>query len=112
MIEIDDMHFVKISGMVSDSKKSEFIHTVKFACNLMSTACMERSLSNEMLEENTYYFFSSWSTESALQEFMQSNEYQLIRGAYDAIGTLNKIEFGYGNKIRRIRINHFANYFS
>jgi hypothetical protein len=104
MLEIDNVHFLKISGIVDKFKKSEFIGTVKFACNLLPSDCIERSLANEILEEDLYYFFSLWSTRTALRGFMESEEYQLIRGAYDALGILKKIEFGYGNEIRRIRI--------
>lgn len=106
MSELSIMHFLKITGQIDRQKKNEFEGTVKFACALISPECTERSLSVEILFGDNYYFFMSWSTEKALRLFMQSNEYQLVRSAYDALGVLEKIEIGYNAEIKTILIHH------
>jgi hypothetical protein len=106
MTGLSRIHFLKISGLVDRLKKNEFENTVRFACGMMSAECTTKSLSAELLFGNEYFFFTSWSTEEALRLFVQSDEYQLVRGAYDALGLLQKIEIGYNVEIKRILIQH------
>jgi hypothetical protein len=105
MSEISIIHFLKITGLIDGDKKNEFEQTVKFACTLMSTQCMESNLSADITFDNIYYFFISWSSENALKIFFESNEYQLVRSAYDALGLLQKIEIGYNAEIKTIHIH-------
>ena len=100
------IHFLKISGMIAEHRKREFENTVKYACGLMPQECREKKLSVEIFAGDTYYFFSEWSTEPALRKFIDSEEYQLIRTAYDVLGVLHKIEIGYHVAIKTIHINH------
>ena len=106
MSELSCIHFLKITGQIDGQKTNEFEVTVKFACALVSHDCIERSLSAEILFGDYYYFFMSWSTEKALRLFIQSNEYHLVRSAYDALGVLEKIEIGYNAEIKTIYIYH------
>jgi hypothetical protein len=92
--------------MIVQHGKREFENTVKYACSLMPVECTEKNLSVEIFAENIYYFFSEWTTEAALKKFIQSEEYQLIRSAYDALGVLHKIDIGYHVEIKTIRIHH------
>jgi hypothetical protein len=102
---VSRIHSLKISGWVKEQKKFELEDTVKFACGLLSDKCVEKSLSMESLFGDQYYFFTSWSTEKALREFIESEEYQLVRSAFDALGVLQKIEIGFDNKITTILIH-------
>jgi hypothetical protein len=106
MSDMSIIHLLKISGMISEKKKREFENTVKYACGLIPDECLEKSLSAEIFEPDTYYFFSSWSSESALIKFMKLEPYQLIRSAFDILGVLHKIEIGYHVEIKTIRISH------
>jgi hypothetical protein len=106
MSEFSSIHFLKITGLINRQKKEEFEGTVKFACALVSPDCIERSLSAERLFGDQYYFFVSWLTEEALRIFIRSNEYQLVRSAYDALGVLEKIEIGFNAQIKTIHIHH------
>jgi len=91
--------------MISDFKKREFENTVRYACGLFPDECIARNLSAKVFSADTYYFFSQWTTEAALRKFIQSEEYQLIRTAYDVMGVLEKIEIGYHVEIITIHIN-------
>jgi hypothetical protein len=106
MPEKSKMHFLRISGIVKRIKKYEFENTVKFVFRLFTDDCIEHSLAAEIQSKNAYYFYTSWKSEAALKKFMESEEYQLVRGAYDALGVLEKIEFGYDVEINTIRINY------
>ena len=106
MSELSSTHFLKITGQIDRQKKEEFEGTVKFACALLSSECIERSLSEEILFGLHCYFFVSWHTEIALRLFIGSNEYQLLRSAYDALGVLEKIEICYNAEIKTIYIHH------
>jgi hypothetical protein len=105
MSELQIIHFLKISGMITDFKKREFENTVRYACELLPDECLVKNLSAKIFAADTYYFFSQWANETALRHFMQSEEYQLIRAAYDAMGILEKIEIGYHVEITTIHIN-------
>jgi hypothetical protein len=106
MSDLRTIHFLKISGMIAENRKPEFENMVKYACGLMPEECLEKTLSVEVSEENNYYFFSEWSTGQSLKKFIQSEEYKLIRSAYDVLGVLHKIEIGYHVEIKTIRIHH------
>jgi hypothetical protein len=106
MSECHTIHFLKISGMIADDSKREFVNTIRHACGLFQDDCLAKNLSAEIFATDAYYFFSQWITETALRKFIQSEEYQLIRTAYDVMGVLEKIEIGYNVEIKTIRINY------
>ena len=104
MSEFSSIHFLKITGLIERQKKDEFEVAVDFAYAQLPTGCTEKSLSVEKLFDERYYFFVSWATEKALTSFIQSNEFQLVRSAYDALGELQKIEIAYHAEIKTILI--------
>ena len=106
MSELRVIHFLKISGFIAEDRKPEFENAVRYACGLLSSECVAKNLSCEIIGNELYYFFSEWVTEPALRKFTQSEEYQLIRSAYDVWGVLQKIEIGYHAEIKTIRIHH------
>ena len=105
MPDLSTIHFLKISGMIVQHRKREFENTVRYACEMMTKDCLEKTLSIDIFAGDVYYFFTEWCTESALRKFLQSEEYQLIRSAYDVLGILDKIEIGYNAEIKTIRIS-------
>ena len=105
MSGLNIIHFLKISGMIAEERKHEFEKTIRFACGMLSEQCLVKQLSAEMFTNDTYYFFSEWATEFGLRRFIKSEEYHLIRSAYDVLGVLQKIEIGYGVEIKTIHIN-------
>jgi hypothetical protein len=106
MSELQIIHFLKISGMIVEGRQREFENTVRYACGLLPDQCLVKNLSAEIFATDVYYFFSEWETESALRKFIRSEEYQLIRTAYDVLGVLYKIDIGYHVEIKTIHINH------
>ena len=106
MSELQIIHFLKISGMISDFRKREFENIIRDVCELFPDECLVKNLSAKVFAADTYYFFSQWNTETALKKFIQSEEYQLIRTAYDVMGVLEKIEIGYHVEIKIIHIHH------
>jgi hypothetical protein len=87
-------HFLKVSGDIAGNKGKEFEQTIRFVFNQMPPECVERTLSLDIHQEGHYYFFSLWLGERALKNFLNSGEYQLISGAYDALGTMNVSFYG------------------
>ncbi len=63
--------------MVAQRSKFEFENTVEYTYGMLPGDCMEKTLSADIFENDTYYFFASWSTETALRKFINSQEYQL-----------------------------------
>jgi hypothetical protein len=85
MEEIQCGKFLKISGEISHSKKKEFEQTIRFVFNQMPQECLEQNLAMDVYNENRYYFFTLWKDEKSLVKFMETNEYHLIKGAYNAL---------------------------
>jgi hypothetical protein len=106
MDEKSHVHFLKISGLVANNKKKEFEQTVQFVFNQLPAVCTERSLAIDFQKQERYYFYSVWQNESSLKKFMESEEYQLIRGAYEALGYYEKTVFGPGTEIKYMPDKH------
>jgi quinol monooxygenase YgiN len=87
-------HFLKVSGEIAGNKGKEFEQTIRFVFNQLPPECTERSLSLDIHNEGHYFFFSLWLNERALKKFLNSEEYQLIRGAYDALGAMEISVYG------------------
>ncbi len=91
--------------MIERQRRQEFEQMVKFACGLVPNQCTEKNLAVEIFGGDEYYFFTSWLSDTALRTFLQSEEFFLIRTAFDTMGALKKIEIGYDVEIKTIHIN-------
>jgi quinol monooxygenase YgiN len=87
-------HFLKVSGAIAGNKGKEFEQTIRFVFNQLPPECTERTLSMDIHHEGHYYFFSQWLNERALKKFLNSVDYQLISGAFDALGNMEESVFG------------------
>jgi quinol monooxygenase YgiN len=90
MTEKNLNHFLIISGHISSNKKKEFEQTFRLAFSSLSGDCLEYCLSADTNREGDYHFFSLWSNEGAMKTFMDSMEYQLMNGAFHALGSVKK----------------------
>ena len=90
MTERNLNYFLVISGHISSNKKKEFEQTFRLAFSSISGDCLEYSLSADSNKEGGYHFFSLWLNEGAMKSFMDSMEYQLMNGAFHALGSVNK----------------------
>ena len=94
MNDMNTAHFLEISGDVARNKEKEFEQTIRFVFNQLPAECIERGLAADVHITGHYYFFSIWKNERSLLRFMDSDEFQLVTGAYDALGTLEKTVYG------------------
>jgi hypothetical protein len=90
MAENNTNHFLVISGHISINKKKEFEQTFRLAFSSLTGDCLECCLSADTNKEGGYHFFSLWLNEGALKTFMNSVEYQLMNGAFHALGSVKK----------------------
>jgi hypothetical protein len=79
-----------ISGQIPINKKIEFQHTFRIGFSSLSKECISKSLSEDCEREGIYYFFSMWSCEATLRNFMESTEFQLLNGAFHALGNVSQ----------------------
>jgi quinol monooxygenase YgiN len=89
MIEISTNRFMIISGQISAHKIKEFEQTFRLAFSTLSDECIKRSLSVDTNKDGYYYFFSIWTSEIAMKTFKDSMEFQLMNGAFHALGAVN-----------------------
>jgi hypothetical protein len=81
--------FLIISGHISGNKRMEFEQTLRLAFGTFSSSCIARCLSADINKEGYYHFFSLWPSENSLKKFIDSTEFQLINGAYHALGNVS-----------------------
>jgi quinol monooxygenase YgiN len=86
--------FLIISGQVAANKKIELEHSFRIGFRSMSRACISKSLSEDFSRKGLYYFFSVWPDNESLRHFMSSPEYQLLHGAFRALGDILQIMQG------------------
>lgn len=88
-----------ISGHISEKKRLEFEHTFRIGLNALTCNCISKSIAEDQLSYGEYHFFSIWSDEGALRDFLNSAEYQLLTGAFRSLGILKQITNGQVSEI-------------
>jgi hypothetical protein len=94
MAEKDTNRFLLISGHVTGMKRKEFEQTFRLAFSTISDDCLSRCLSVDANKEGYYHFFSLWSNDRSLKIFMGSPEFQMMNGAFHALGSVSQILSG------------------
>jgi hypothetical protein len=94
MHDEDSLHFLKMSGIIAGNKEKEFEQTVQFVFNQLSSECLQKVLSIDMHTKDYYHIYCLWTNAVALKKFMGSIELQLIKGAFDTLGSLEQTVFG------------------
>jgi hypothetical protein len=88
------IHFLKLTGFIPENKRKEFEQTFRFIFNQLPTDCLEHDLSMDINFPGRYHFYSLWPSYNALAVFMKSQEFLVLEGAYEALGTLDKTNHG------------------
>ena len=88
------IHFLKLTGFIPENKRKEFEQTFRFIFNQLPQDCLEHDLSLDINFSGRYHFYSLWTSYNSLAVFMNSQEFQVLEGAYEALGLLDKIGFG------------------
>jgi quinol monooxygenase YgiN len=78
--------FLIISGQITQSKKKEFEQTFRLAFSIKTEDCLAYNLSADTSKDGYYHFFSLWTSDAALKKYMESTEYELMNGAFHALG--------------------------
>ena len=83
----NNIYFLKITGSINSGKQREFQQTVQFIFNHLPSGCFAHDLSLDVFRPNMYHLFSMWHSEEAMVIFKRSNEYQLLKGSFQTLGT-------------------------
>lgn len=75
-----------ISGEIDNYKKTEFEHSFRIGFSSIPKDCLSKILLEDCNEACQYYFFSVWSSEESLKAFTESADFQLLKGAFQALG--------------------------
>jgi hypothetical protein len=87
---MDNKRFLlKISGTISSGKHREFEQTIRLAFNLLPSSCISSNLSRDVFRADMFYLSTLWRSHEDLAAFKHSNEYQLMKGSFQALGFLN-----------------------
>jgi hypothetical protein len=99
-------HFLRVSGDVARNKRREFEQTFRFVFNQLPAECIEHSLAADVFVDGHYHFFSVWLSANSLKSFMASREFQLLSGAYFALGEDEKTVHGPIAEIQAFRVTN------
>jgi hypothetical protein len=84
------IYLLKISGTIGSTKHQEFEQTIRFVFNLLPITCVSSHLSIDVFNTDVYHLFTVWRTGTDLSKFKRSSEFQLIKGAFDALGFVDR----------------------
>lgn len=101
----ENLYFLKVSGSVAAGKQREFQQTVQFIFNHLPSDCLNRNLTLDIYNHNLYHIFSLWKSEDALRHFKESNEYELLKGAFQTLGNYNETMSGKWSDTQSFELN-------
>jgi quinol monooxygenase YgiN len=105
-MDSNDKYFLKISGSIDSSKQKEFRQSVRFIFNLIPSGCLGYNLSLDVNKAGLYHLYSVWSSENALKGFEESNEYEVLKGAFEVLGSGKNIMRGRKSDIQLFAISN------
>lgn len=82
----NNQHFLKMTGWVPQNKRKEFEQTFRFVEIQRSPDCLHFKLTVDIFTPNEYHFFSVWPSKESLEAFCVSQEFQVLRGAFQTLG--------------------------
>jgi len=85
---VEKSYFLKLTGYIPENKRKEFEQTFKFVFAQLPHECLDHSLSIDHMRHGYYHFFSLWSSAKVLSNFLNSQEFQVLEGAYDTLGSM------------------------
>lgn len=80
------MYSLKIEGKIAHSKKEEFNQSINLFIRNLSLKCHDYHISEDILDQNIFYFNSTWNSKMDLEEFMKEDHYKVIIGAFKVLG--------------------------
>ncbi len=107
-METNNLYFIKISGQINPSKQKEFQQTVQFVFNHLPSQCIEKSLALDVHHPELYHLYSLWKSEGAVMTFKGSNEFELLKGAFQTLGSYKDTVTGRKANIQLFELNHLG----
>lgn len=105
----DNLYFLKISGTVSAPKQHEFVQTVQFVFNHISTDCIIHNLALDVHTAELFHLYSVWKTDVSLYTFKCSHGFELIKGAFQTLGSYKDALSGRQVDIQLFELNRLDN---
>jgi hypothetical protein len=105
----DTLYFLRVSGTINIGKHREFQQTVQFIFNHLSSECLSHSLSLDVHQTNLYHFYSLWSSENSLRSFRESHSFDLLKGAFQTLGSYDDSMAGSKASFQLFELNHLDN---
>lgn len=80
------MYTLKIKGTVPKNKKIEFKQSLSYLVKQLPQKWYRSHISNDIIQDDIYYFDSKWKSKEELEEFMGSNNYKILIGTFKVLG--------------------------
>lgn len=109
----EHLYFLKVSGTVQPAKQREFKQTVLFVFNHLPSSCISRNLALDLHQPDLYHVYCLWRSREALIAFRSSNEFVLLKGAFETLGTYRDAIAGVRTDINLFEVSDvFDNFLS
>ncbi len=94
---------------MKNEKQKEFHQTVRFILNHLSADCLGSNLAHDVNDADLYHFYSLWSSEGSLRKFENSNEFQMLKGAFKTLGNYQDTMWGKKSELTLFDLNNLDN---
>jgi hypothetical protein len=96
-----------ITGQIPDHKKKEFEQTYRLASSTIGKDCLFHNLTMDLSRSGHYQLFTIWSNDDDLKEFTESVEYQMMNGAFHALGSIGQSFTGSLSNLKEFSMNNY-----
>jgi quinol monooxygenase YgiN len=79
------MYVLKIKGRVPKNKMFEFIQSLNFMVKQFTPNWQDYYIAKDVIQEDIYYFDSTWESREELEEFMTNAKYKALLGTFKVL---------------------------
>ena len=88
------MYYLCISGYIPPEKVNEFKITADTCFANWKQRCIDLYFSKDLIYSDMCHYQSTWKDRESYQDFLESQDYEVLKGCFRVLGTLKKISHG------------------
>ena len=85
-----EMFLLHIKGVIKGQKQKEFNQSVSFLMEHVDQQCVYYYLASDIQKVDIFHFYSLWTCKEALNNFIASEDYKALLGAFDVLGAVQQ----------------------
>ena len=84
------VYLLHIRGSVKENKQKEFNQSVSYLMSGFSDKCKYYDITFEIEKKDLLHLYSIWNSSDALNDFLKSEDYNALLGAFDVLGSIQQ----------------------